>query len=129
MELPRKRVNSNISITHNNKNSEAEKMIELDVGADNRIIVEIEEKPYETIVLCDGKTLRILSLEIFGDKAFWVYIYQENIDIISNPNKVNYGLELKIPDINEYFIDNNDPESIYKAKLEGFRVLEEEQKI
>lgn len=129
MELPRKRVNSNISITHNNKNSEAEKMIELDVGADNRIIVEIEEKPYETIVLGDGKTLRILSLEIFGDKAFWVYIYQENIDVISNPNKVNYGLELKIPDINEYFIDNNDPESIYKAKLEGFRVLEEEQKI
>ena len=129
MELPRKRVNSNISITHNNKNSEAEKMIELDVGADNRIIVEIEEKPYETIVLGDGKTLRILSLEIFGDKAFWVYIYQENIDVISNPNKVNYGLELKIPDINEYFIDNNDSESIYKAKLEGFRVLEEEQKI
>ena len=129
MELPRKRVNSNISITHNNKNSEAEKMIERDVGADNRIIVEIEEKHYETIVLGDGKTLRILSLEIFGDKAFWVYIYQENIDVISNPNKVNYGLELKIPDINEYFIDNNDPESIYKAKLEGFRVLEEEQKI
>ena len=132
MQLQKEVGVKNSSLVDNaiNVNDEVENNLPLVADSNNSDIVEVEEKQQaETIILGEGKTLRLLALELFGDKVFWVYIYQENIDVISNPNKVNYGLELKIPDINEYFIDNNDPESIYKAKLEGFRVLEEEQKI
>ena len=129
MELPKKGVNSNIARASNDNNALVEKNLPLDDDADNSIIVEVEEKRAETIILSEGKTLRILALEMFGDKAFWVYIYQENRAIISNPNNVRSGLKLKIPDIDTYFIDNNNPESISKAKSESIRMLEGKKEI
>ena len=86
--------------------------------------LEVDERQAETIILGEGETLRLLALELFGDKTFWVYIYQENIDIIPNPNIVKSGLKLKIPDIDKYFIRKDDSESISKAMQEGIRILE-----
>lgn len=94
------------------------------VGAEAEAEVEVEEKQAETIILGEGETLRLLALELFGDKAFWVYIYQENIDLIPNPNIVSSGLKLRIPDIDKYFIRKDDSESISKAMQEGIRILE-----
>jgi|SRR5690554_987870 len=78
----------------------------------------------ETVVLGEGKTLRLLALELFGNREFWIYIYQENIDVISNPNRVSLGLNLKIPDADKYFIDSNNPNSVAKAKYEANKLLE-----
>jgi len=79
----------------------------------------------ETVVLKNSQTLRLLSLELFGSREFWVYIYQENLDVISNPNTIVPGLELVIPEKTSYNIDSNNPESVAKAKSIGEKILEE----
>lgn len=137
MQLQKEVVNQNIYPVDNENNVEVDNKLPLVADSDNSDVVkaeavvkaEVEKKQTETIILGEGKTLRLLALELFGDKAFWVYIYQENLDIIPNPNKVSSGLKLKIPEIDKYFINNDDLESIYKAKSEAARILKEEIKI
>ena len=97
------------------------------VGLGLEVEAEVEERQVETIILGEGETLRLLALELFGDKAFWVYIYQENIDLIPNPNIVSSGLKLKIPDIDKYFIRKDDSESISKAMREGVKALDKKR--
>lgn len=63
-----------------------------------------------------GHTLRNIALKHYGNKSFWVYIYQENKDKIKNPNNVPLGTELIIPTSAKYGIDAKNPESVKKAK-------------
>ena len=134
MELQKKKVNRSPVFVYNEEvivEDTLESIVENNTTAidfyssDSNIVeVEIEEKQAEIIILGEGETLRLLALELFGDKAFWVYIYQENIDLIPNPDIVKSGLKLRIPDIDKYFIRKDDSESILKAMQEGVRILE-----
>ncbi len=63
-----------------------------------------------------GERLTLIALEEYGEKAFWIYIYEENKKKIKNPGNVGIGLELIIPPADKYKIDKNDPESVAKAK-------------
>ena len=67
-------------------------------------------------ILKQGERLTTIALEEFGDKSFWVYIYEENKGIIPDPNNVKAGIELIIPPATKYGIDRNNPESVRKAK-------------
>ncbi len=80
---------------------------------------EPERKELETVVLSDGKTLRILAEEKFGNREFWIYIYLKNKNKIKNPNVVSVGTELIIPALSEYDINASNPQSIAKAKTLG----------
>lgn len=82
-----------------------------------------QEQEMEKITLPEGKTLRLLALDIFGDREFWVYIYLENKDKIPNPNKVPAGTVLVLPDRSVYSINAADPHSVAKAKSLGNEVL------
>ncbi|MBK5195727.1 MAG: hypothetical protein JJE08_06810 [Proteiniphilum sp.] len=75
------------------------------------------------IVLEQGQTLRLLALELFGNREFWVYIYLENKNSIQNPNIVPIGTELIIPDPSHYNINASDPLAVGKAKELGEKVL------
>ena len=55
-----------------------------------------------------GVFLTTLARKYFGHKAFWVYIYEENKDVIKNPNQVPIGTRLTI--------DANNRTSVEKAK-------------
>ncbi|MDE5658090.1 MAG: HU family DNA-binding protein [Muribaculaceae bacterium] len=66
---------------------------------------------YDTVTT----TLAQLSRKHFGSYEFWVYIYEENRDVISNPDKVESGTRVRIPDVDKYDIDANDRNSINKA--------------
>jgi len=79
----------------------------------------------EKVVLPEGKTLRLLAEDLFGDREFWVYIYLENRDRIPNPNKVPSGMELILPDKSAHSINAADPYSVAKAKSLGDEVLKE----
>lgn len=81
-------------------------------------------KTHDRIILEQGQTLRLLALEIFGNREFWVYIYLENKNNISNPNIVPIGTELIIPDPTRYNINASDPQSVAKAKSTGDELLE-----
>ena len=83
----------------------------------------LPKKEVEKIILPEGKTLRLLALDLFGDREFWVYIYLENRDKIPNPNRVPSGTELLLPDKSAYSIDAADPRSVAKAKSLGDEVL------
>lgn len=83
------------------------------------------EKYYpESLILSEGQTLRTISLELFGSKEFWVYIYQENIHNIKNPNVIPAGTQLQIPDLTRYDINPDNPQSVAKAKEKGDKILD-----
>lgn len=63
-----------------------------------------------------GDRLTLLALEFYGSKDFWVYIYEENKEVMPNPNRLSIGLEVKIPDPRKYDIDASSPSSLAKAK-------------
>ena len=63
-----------------------------------------------------GIFLTTLARKYFGHKAFWVYIYEENKDVIKNPNQVPIGTRLTIPSALKYDIDANNRTSVENAK-------------
>jgi|GEM_PF-1950122 Outer membrane protein and related peptidoglycan-associated (lipo)proteins len=69
-----------------------------------------------TEVMQPGSRLTLLALKYYGDKIFWVYIYEYNKKKIRNPNSVPVGTVLDIPSKEKYGIDSSNPESIAKAK-------------
>ena len=63
-----------------------------------------------------GIFLTTLARKYFWPKAFWVYIYEENKDVIKNPNQVPIGTRLTIPSASKYDIDANNRTSVENAK-------------
>ena len=88
-------------------------------------VIEIEEK--EPVVITDTVRadyyLTKMSRKYYGRYEFWVYIYMENKDKISNPNKVSPGLVVVIPAPEKYGIDKNSEESVQKAKELAEKIL------
>lgn len=72
--------------------------------------------PLDTIKIEYGDTMRKLGLKYYGNRSFWVYIYQENIDKINDFNNVPIGTPLVIPAAEKYGIDANSEESLAKAR-------------
>lgn len=81
--------------------------------ADNSIQALV---PLDTIKIEYGDTMRKLGLKYYGNRSFWVYIYQENIDKINDFNNVPIGTPLVIPAAEKYGIDANSEESLAKAR-------------
>ena len=63
-----------------------------------------------------GERLTIISLREYGDKIFWVYLYEENKHMIDDPNLIPSGFEIVIPPASKYGINKDNFESIKKAK-------------
>lgn len=63
-----------------------------------------------------GKRLTLLAQEYYGNKVFWVYIYEANKDQIKNPNKILAGTKIRIPKADPSVINAKDPESVRIAK-------------
>ncbi|MDD2436140.1 MAG: HU family DNA-binding protein [Massilibacteroides sp.] len=74
------------------------------------------QKDLIKITIVPDMRLTLIALKYYGNKVFWVYIYEHNKAVIKNPNNIQIGTELIIPDASVYGIDANDPESIAKAK-------------
>lgn len=70
-----------------------------------------EEVVYDTVTT----TLSQLSRKHYGSYHFWVYIYDENKDVIENPDLVEPGTRLRIPSPEKYGIDYKNKESINNA--------------
>ena len=99
-------------------------LTEIPVSAPVSAPVPSPERIRETVVLGEGKTLRLLAEELFGSREFWVYIYLENRHIIQDPNRISVGVTLIIPDLQSYDIDPADPASLSRAKQLGNKVLQ-----
>mgnify|MGYP001205138225 FL=1 len=90
-----------------------------------------ENQPEETpksdilalVTIKAGDRLASFAKQYYGHKFFWVYIYQYNQDIISDPNNIPIGTELRIPDPGLYGIDATDRSSIDKAATLQSQIL------
>ena len=52
---------------------------------------------YKEVRMEKGQRLTLLSLKYYGDKVYWVYIYEANRDHIQNPNHIKAGTKVRIP--------------------------------
>ncbi|MCM1163568.1 MAG: HU family DNA-binding protein [Muribaculaceae bacterium] len=70
-----------------------------------------------------GYLLVNMAKKYYGDKVFWVYIYEENKAKIKNPNQVGAGTVVVIPPASKYGIDAKSEASINKAKQKASQIL------
>ena len=64
----------------------------------------------------EGSRLTIMSKRYYGNKDFWVYIYEANKDKIMNPDNIAIGTLIRIPKLDPRLIDVSNPRCIEKAK-------------
>jgi len=69
-----------------------------------------------TVVLKPGDRLNLLALKYYGDKIFWVYIYQANKNVIPKPDNVPAGITIRIPKPDPKLIDPKNQALVAKAK-------------
>lgn len=74
------------------------------------------DSPLAVETIQSGHTLRNIALKYYGNKSFWVYIYEENKSKIKNINNVPLGTKLTIPARAKYKINPEDKESVKKAR-------------
>lgn len=74
-------------------------------------------------VIAKGYLLNDMAKKHFGNKAFWVYIYEENKAKIKNPNAMQPGDKLVIPDAAKYGIDASNPASVKAANDMAGKIL------
>ena len=77
--------------------------------------VERAPKPLGQVKIKHGDRLTVIALEYYGNKLFWVYIYQHNKAVIKDPNNVPIGTVIEIPAPESYGIDAKSRESREKA--------------
>lgn len=86
-----------------------------------------EEKPAAPTVVKDkvkpGYLLVNMARKHYGNKDFWVYIYEENKAKISNPNRISPGTELVIPPASKYGIDPSSTSSLNAARNKAAQIL------
>ncbi|MDR2472164.1 MAG: HU family DNA-binding protein [Tannerella sp.] len=64
-----------------------------------------ETKIPKTIKVTQGMTLRFIAERYYGDKMFWVYIYEENKSKFKDPDILPLGITLTMPLPAKYGID------------------------
>ncbi|GHU82586.1 hypothetical protein FACS189415_3290 [Bacteroidia bacterium] len=68
-----------------------------------------------SVTVRNGDRLNLYALRFYGNKVFWVYIYQANQSKLSNPDIIPVGVTLTIPASSTYQIDSYNPASVKKA--------------
>ena len=76
-----------------------------------------------TDVVTDKIVLVTLAEKYYGSPWFWVYIYEENRDKISNPNNIKPGTRVVIPPAEKYGIDAKNKASVKKAQRKSWEYL------
>lgn len=93
---------------------------------ENAEVAEVAQAA-EPAVITDTVTAKIvlstLSDRYYDSPWFWVYIYEENKNIISDPNNVRPGTIVVIPPAEKYGIDAKDPASLKKAQRISWEIL------
>lgn len=77
--------------------------------------VHIQNHFIDSVIVKEDTQLTQISLDYFGNKCFWIYIYMVNKRIIQDPDKLELGSKLYIPSPDEYDIDAKNIESVDNA--------------
>lgn len=71
----------------------------------------------ERVRLRPGDRLSRLALKKYGNKAFWVYIYEENRAQLKDPDNIPVGAVITLPAASKYQINAGDTNSINRALI------------
>ena len=91
--------------------------------AEKETPVQTQAAPEVKDTVRPGYLLNDMAKKHYGNKCFWVYIYEENKSKIANPNRVGPGLELVIPPAEKYGIDSSSQASIKAANEKAGKIL------
>ena len=91
--------------------------------ADSDTVAVVEEAEVITDTVTSQIVLSTLADKYYGSPWFWVYIYEENKSIISDPNNVRPGTAVVIPPAEKYGIDASSPASLKKAQRLSWEIL------
>jgi|GEM_PF-1818495 len=69
-----------------------------------------------TEIVSRGTTFASLARKYYGHPYFWVYIFEANKNTIKNPDNLEIGTKINIPDIDKNFIDLKNPETLKQAQ-------------
>lgn len=75
------------------------------------------------VKIATGNRLTLISLEYYGSKIFWVYLYDYNKAAIKDPNNIPVGTEILVPAPGLYGIDKHSRASIDKAAARQTEIL------
>lgn len=84
-------------------------------AASPKVIARVKIEP--------GSRLTLISLKYYGSKLFWVYLYEYNRAVITEPNNVPIGTVIEVPAPEMYGIDRRDRSSIEKAAARQTEIL------
>ncbi len=70
----------------------------------------------KVVTLHRGSRLTLLAQEYYGDKVFWVYIYEANKDRMENPNRLQAGMKIRIPQLPVSLTNAKDKECMNRAR-------------
>jgi len=68
-----------------------------------------------TVKIEAGSRLTLISLEYYGHKIFWVYLYEYNKATIQDPNNIPIGTQIQVPAPELYDINPRSKTSLEKA--------------
>ena len=80
-------------------------------------------KVIDRVKIETGSRLTLISLKYYGSKLFWVYLYEYNRAVITDPNNVPIGTVIEVPAPEMYGIDRRDRSSIEKAAARQTEIL------
>lgn len=89
--------------------------IPTEVPADKPEVAQKKPEVLAKVKIEPGSRLTLISLEYYGSKIFWVYLYEYNKAVIKDPNNVPVGTEIRVPDPSVYGIDRYSRASVDKA--------------
>ena len=76
-------------------------------ATDEKAVIEVVQPNYN---------LAKMAKKHYGEKSFWVYIFEENRDKLKSPDDLKQGMKLVIPPASKYGIDAKTPASVNAAK-------------
>lgn len=116
-----------IAVDDKDEMSTGEQVMRQDIAEADTTAPAPAEEPAKPQVVTDTCTktmfLTRMAKKHYGSRDFWVYIYEENQDILDNPNHITPGTIVVIPPAEKYGIDVNDPESVKKARIKSSQVF------
>jgi nucleoid-associated protein YgaU len=83
---------------------------------DNRNTPMQKAKLPTRVKMAAGSSLTQIAAEYYGDKVFWVYIFEHNKGRIKNFDNIPVGTELQLPAPNTYGIDAKNNFSLQRAR-------------
>lgn len=125
------RINSNNMDNINTVNvtsSESEIAVDTLINLDSISSNVVNDAIVVTDTISNKRFLTTMAREHYGEMYFWVYIYEENKNILGNPNHIKPGTVVVIPPKSKYNIDKNNEEYVRDAKLKALQIYAPYQK-